>query len=80
MALRMPPRKNHDHDVARPAQLIHPVDLEPCGGDILRLADLNGDGQLEFLFLQTAGQLLWRVYSARRRPRLGIDDDDVALF
>ncbi|MFC1715997.1 hypothetical protein ACFL6S_20170 [Candidatus Poribacteria bacterium] len=49
----------------REAVLMNSFSIEPFGGDVLEIADLNGDGELEMLTLQTAGQFCSKVYSNR---------------
>lgn len=39
--------------------------VEPFGGDVVNLADINGDGKPELLILQTAGQLRSQVNGSR---------------
>ncbi len=61
----------------RTAILKAQLDLTPFGG-MCRLADLDGDGQLELLTLQFAGQLAAEIH--RGRTDLGLDDVDRALY
>lgn len=51
--------------VPRQACLQQSIRMEPFGGDVVKVADVNDDGQMELLVLQTAGQLSARVYGNR---------------
>lgn len=64
--------------MSRPAtaQLTSCFSVEPFGGDITLLADINGDGRQELLILQSAGNLGQECF----RQRDDVDDVDRALF
>ncbi len=52
------------------------VSLGNFGADIVKLADINNDGNYELLLLQTAGQLRSRLYVSRN----DVDDVDRSLY
>ena len=60
----------------QPATLTARFPVTSFGGDVTRLADLNGDGKVEMLVLQTSGTLGLQV----NRSRNDLDDVDRALF
>src|SRR3954451_20151301 len=59
-----------------PAVLTHHFSVAAFGGDIVQLADINGDGVCELLMLQSAGQFRSVVDSAGAAD---VDDMDRAL-
>jgi hypothetical protein len=74
--------KSTDHERQAPvtpqsARLRNQFSVEAFGGGILKLADIDGDGEPELLILQSAGQLRCAFYTA---PRLGLDECDRALY
>jgi len=58
------------------AVLANSFSIEPFGGDVLLLADLNGDGEKEILTLQTAGQFCSKLYT----DRADLDEVDRSLY
>jgi len=58
------------------ARLMSETIIEPFGGPDLQMADLDGDGRLEFVVMQHPGQFKSRFYD----PKYGIDDVDKNLF
>lgn len=68
---------NQEVSMSKPGEaiLINTFPIEPFGGDVLQLADLNGDGELEMLALQTAGQFCSTVYK-----RGDLDEVDRTLY
>jgi len=63
-----------------PAELVNCTSITPSGAGVVKLADVNGDGRLELLLLQTAGQLQSKVYGTAALARLGVDAEDQALY
>lgn len=57
-------------------KLLTTFSVEPFGGDSVQLADLRGDGQLELLILQSAGQFCSKLY----RSQKDLDDVDRQLY
>ena len=53
--MREPPR----------AYLMRQFSIEPFGGNVAKLADIDGDGELELLIMQTAGQFQSKVFGQR---------------
>ncbi|RMD74924.1 MAG: hypothetical protein D6820_15685, partial [Lentisphaerae bacterium] len=41
--------------------LIDPIDITPFGGNLLRVCDVNGDGESEYVILQSPGQFQSQV-------------------
>lgn len=62
------------------ARLVASFSLHSFGASILKLADVNGDGRLEMLMLQSAGQLQSDVYGDNYLKTLGVDAEDKALY
>lgn len=59
-------------------RLVRQFPVEPFGSFLFWLSDINGDGQVELLLLQSAGQL--RAALGRyNHPRLGVAASDKAL-
>jgi len=60
----------------REAILMDSFSVEPFGGDVLQIADINNDNEYEMLILQTAGQFCSEVY----RDRDDLDEIDRTLY